>query len=125
MLLPEMAGAGSRMSGIIGQAITYNWSGYSTTFAFKGYSSDWYDFSGNKIESNIHKISNISVNGIETNICWNVDYENGNRSSSGYKLRIILYDDDKVLVGDLTIYNGNIYLAQLNEGYTIEIFYLE
>lgn len=127
-LLPEMAGSGSNIGNRVGTQISYNQYGYGTNaFLLEGFETNSYDVKGNKIESDIHIVSGINVNGIKTDIYWNVDNSNGTETSNGRKLTMWFYSNNpnSDIYAIVHIYEGDIYLEQLNEGNTIEIFYLE
>ena len=72
-------------------------------------------------------MSGVVVSGIKTDIYWNVDNSNGTETSSGQKLTMWFYSNNpnSDVYARIHIYDGDIYLEQLDEGNTIEIFYLE
>lgn len=128
VLLSEMAGSGSNIGNRVGARISYNEFGYGeNAFRLEGFETDNYSVKGNKIESDIHIVSGVVVNGIKTDIYWNVDNSNGTKTSSGRKLAMYFYSDNpnSDVYARIHIYDGDIYLEQLDEGNTIEIFYLE
>lgn len=128
VLLPEMAGSGSNIGNRAGARISYNQYGYGdNAFLLKGFETDRYSVKGNKIESDIHIVSGVVVNGIKTDIYWNVDNSNGTETSNGRKLTMRFYSNNpnSDVYAIVHIFDGDIYLEQLDEGNTIEIFYLE
>lgn len=128
VLLPEMAGSGSNIGNRFGTLISYNKYGYGTNaFTLEGFETNSYAVKGNKIESDIHIVSGIVVNGIKTDIYWNVDNSNGTETSNGRKLTMWFYSNNpnSDVYAIVHIFDGDIYLEQLDEGNTIEIFYLE
>ena len=128
VLLPEMAGSGSNIGNRVGTQISYNHYGHGTNaFLLESFETNSYAVIGNKIESDIHIVSGVVVNGIRTDIYWNVDNSNGTEMSSGRKLTMYFYSNNpnSDVYARIHIYDGDIYLEQLDEGNTIEIFYLE